>query len=150
MNSDEELAGNAISWSDDRISSYTTNFGQVEVSKKNPTKVIGACVGFGREQGNLSIAIKIVSGEFIIYQDHIGSRIVEYISSPNYPYQRGTVKLPIITVIDVLKNDQNDSIAGILTKKEIVKLMRKKLKFTREDNIALKELYASWRTPIRR
>lgn len=145
--SDSKLDGNEISWVNFGVKSYTTNFGQVTLDEKTD-EFNECCVGLGRNQGNTEIGIKILQGEFQITKDTFGTVYAE-LCSKDYPYpKKPNQTIEVLEILRILQKDNNDSIAAIIVKKEIVRLMYQKLKFGKAELIALRELLASWRKPI--
>lgn len=143
----ESLAGNEISWINFGKKSYTTNFGQVVLDEKTD-EFRECCIGLGRNQGNTEISIKIFDGEFQITKDTFNTVYAE-LCSKDFPYpKKPNQTIEIVEVLKILQKDDNDSIAAIIVKKEIVKLMYQKLHFGKAELIALEELLASWRKPI--
>lgn len=149
MLSKEQLDGNEIGWVNWGVKCYNTNFGQVEIDEKTE-EFVSCCIGLGRNQGNTEIGIKIFDGEFQIYRDTFGT-IYSELCSKNFPYPKNTKQsLEILDVLKILQNDDNDSIAAIIVKKELIKLMYNKLNFGKTELLALRELLDSWRKPIRK
>lgn len=145
----EQLDGNEIGWTNWGVKCYNTNFGQVELDE-NTEELVFCCIGIGRNQGNTEIGIKIIDGEFQIYKDTFGSIYAE-LCSKNFPYPCNTKQdIEISEVLKILQNDDNDSIAAIIVKKEIVRLMYNKLKFELQELVLLKGLLGSWRKPIKK
>lgn len=145
--SDASLAGEVPSYIEGKHSHYITNCGQVEVSTKTG-KVFFACYGLGKNVGNIGLSVKIVNREFIVYRTYIGNSICEFLCSKDYPYKRGTTQMSIQQVLRILLLDEDNSQAGVYVKKELIRLMTQKLKFTLEDKTLLEELYMGWRTTI--
>lgn len=147
MSTDSKLAGNEISWVNFGVKSYTTNFGQVKLDEKTD-EFRDCCIGIGRNQGNTEIGIKIIDGEFQITKDTFHTVYAE-LCSKDFPYpKKPSQTIEITEVLRILQKDDNDSIAAIIAKKEIVKLMYQKLHFGKAELIALEALLASWRKPI--
>lgn len=142
-----ELDGNEVSWYDGNTASYTTNFGQVQVSKKTG-KSLFICVGLGRNQGNTEISFKYVDGQFIVYKSYLGDQIHEFLCSKNYPYKRGTSHMPAAKVLQIIQMDDNDSVAGIIAKRELVRQIARQIPLDRTERQMLQDLYKEWRKPI--
>lgn len=147
MVTQKSLDGNEISWVNFGVKCYSTNFGQVEVDEETE-EFVECCIGLGRNYPNTEIGIKIYDGEFQVTKDTFNTIYAE-LCSKNFPYPRNPrYSIEVLEIIQILKNDDNDSIAAVLVKRELVKLMYQKLKLTRAELKALNELVASWRKPI--
>lgn len=143
----KSLDGNEIAWQNDEVKCYTTNFGTVEVDV-NTEEFMECCIGLGRNYPNTQISIKIFDDEFQVSKDTFGSMYAE-LCSKNFPYPRNPkYSIEVLEIIQILKDDDNDSIAAVLVKRELIKLMYQKLKLTRAELKALNELVAGWRKPI--
>lgn len=146
--SDEVIKGNEIAWTNCGISCYNTNFGMVEVDEKT-SRFVSCCVELGRNQGNTPMQVKIFDNEFQISCDYLGA-ISSELCSPNYNYScnKSIKSIEITEVLQMLQQDNNCSVAAIIAKKELVKLMKVKLHFTADNEKELKELFRIWRNPI--
>lgn len=144
----ETLAGNQIAWTNEEegVACYTTNYGQVSVDLQTG-EFVDCCFGLGRNYGNTQMGIKIYDGEFQVYKDTFNTIYAE-LCSKNYPYPRNKPSFPALEVIQMLQKDDNDGVAAILVKKEIVKLMFYHLKLNKSELIAIRELFKIWRKPI--
>lgn len=149
MLNNEQLQGNEIGWINWGIKCYNTNFGQVELDEKTE-ELVFCCISLGNNQGNTRIGVKIIDEEFQIYKDYFGT-IYSELCSDGFPNPARTLnKIGIEEVINILQNDDNDSVAAVLVKKELIRLMYNKLHFGRSELIALSQLLKSWRKPIRK
>lgn len=147
--SDEVLNGNEMAWTNWGIKCYDTNFGQVELNE-DTEELVSCCIGLGRNQGNTAMSIKIIGGEFQITCDSFGSIWAE-LCSPKYPYKdyNPTKKsIEVNEVLQMLQKDNNYSIAAIIVKKKLIRLMKYQLHFTAVDKSELKELFRIWRKPV--
>ena len=144
---DEQLNGNEVSWKNFGKMCYVTNFGQVYMSSSGKI-LLECCIELGKNQGNTRMGIKILDKEFQISRDAFGM-VYSELCSKNYPHPQGCKQsIKIAEVLSMLKNDDNDSTAAVIVKRQIIKLMYKKLKFKEPELIALQELFESWRKPI--
>lgn len=147
--SDEQLKGNEISWRNWGVACYATNFGQVQVDEKTE-EFVECCIGLGRNQGNTEMGITIYDGEFQISRSTFNTVYAE-LCSKGYPHPKGCKQsIEIIDVLNMLLKDDNNSVAAIIVKKEIVKLMYKQFQFDDSELIALHKLFDLWRKPIRK
>lgn len=147
MLTQKSLDGNEIAWMNEEVKCYTTNFGMVYVDI-DTEEFVECCIGLGRNYPNTQICIKIFDDEFQVTKDTFNTVYAE-LCSKNYPYPRNPkYSIEVLEIIQILKDDDNDSIAAVLVKKELVRLMYQKLKLTKAELKALNELVASWRKPI--
>lgn len=155
MGTSRELAGYEPSWYDeeDNTAHFTTNFGTVAVNR-DTWELVDCCIGIAKEYHQDSMQVKIYDGEFQVAREK-GMSLSAVLESPGYEYPlRKTYygqRFDDLTPDEVLRaliSDTNNSTAAIAAKKELVRLMRQKLKFTKEDNKLLKELFSLWRKPI--
>lgn len=151
----QTLAGYEPSWYDkeDNTAHFTTNFGQVSVNQ-DTWELVDCCIGIANEYKQDHMQVKIYDGEFQILRCR-GTFYTAILESSKYKYPFKSIyvgnKFDDLTVAEVLKaliECANNSTAAVAAKKELVRLMRQKLKFTKEDNRLLKELFAVWRKPI--
>mgnify|MGYP001029239865 FL=1 len=149
------LDGYEPSWYDkeDNTAHFTTNFGTVAVIQ-DTWELVDCCIGIAREYKQNHMQVKIYDDEFQVLREQ-GMFYNGVLESPGYKYPiRKTYvgkyfdNLSIAEVLGAIQEDTNNSTAAVAVKKELVRLMMEKLKFTREDSKALKELFKSWRTPI--
>lgn len=149
------LDGYEPSWYDkeDNTAHFTTNFGQVTVNQ-DTWELVDCCIGIANEYKQDHMQVKITDGEFQILRCK-GTFYSAILESSKYPYPFKSMyvgyRFDDITVAEVLKalmECTNHSTAAIAAKKELVRLMRQKLRFTKEDNKLLKELFSKWRKPI--
>lgn len=147
------LDGYEPSWYEDNIAHFTTNFGQVAIDT-NTWELVDCCVGINREYKHDNLQVKIYDKEFQILREK-GISYSAALESTGYEYPIRKIQvgynfeeLSVANVLRALMEDTNNSTACIAVKKELVRLMRQKLKFTREDNKLLKELFCLWRKPI--
>lgn len=151
----QTLDGYEPSWYDkeDNIAHFTTNFGTVRV-EQDTWKLTECCIGIAREYKQDHMQVKIFDGEFQVLREQgtFYNRVLES-SGYKYPIRKSYVgrnfdELTVAEVLKALMECTNYSTAAIVVKKELIRLMRKDLKFTREDNKLLKELFSIWRKPI--
>ena len=149
------LDGYEPSWYDkeDNTAHFTTNFGTVAVTQ-DTWELVDCCIGIAREYKQNHMQVKIFDGEFQILREQ-GTFYNGVLESPGYKYPiRKTYvgkyfdNLSIAKVLGTIQEDTNNSTAAVAAKKELVRLMRQKLRFTREDNKLLRDLFATWRKPI--
>ena len=149
------LDGYEPSWYDkeDNTAHFTTNFGTVGVNQ-DTWELTECCIGIANEYKQDHMQVKIFDGEFQIlrYRGTFYSAVLESSKYP-YPFRSMHVghKFDDITVTEVLRalmECTNYSTAAVAAKKELVRLMKQKLKFTREDNKLLRDLFTTWRKPI--
>lgn len=153
----EELDGYEPSWYDeeDNTAHFTTNFGTVAV-KQDTWEVTECCIGIARDYKQDHMQLKIDDSEFQVLREvGVGTSYSAVLESPGYAYSLRKIyvgrRFDDLTVLEVLKaliECTNYSTAAIAAKKELVRLMQQKLRFTREDNKVLKELFSVWRKPI--
>lgn len=155
MMNQRTLDGYEPSWYDkeDNTAHFTTNFGQVAVNQ-DTWELTECCIGIAREYKQDSMQVKIYDGEFQILRER-GTFYTAVLESSKYKYPFRSMyvghKFDDLTVAEVLRalmECTNYSIAAVAAKKELVRLMRQKLRFTKEDNKLLKDLFAIWRKPI--
>lgn len=151
----ETIEGYEPSWynEEENMVHFTTNFGGVGVNK-DTWELIECCIGIARDYHQDHMQVKIYDGEFQVLREQ-GTFYSAVLESPGYkyPFRKMHVghRFDDLTVTEVLKalmECTNYSTAAIAAKKELVRLMQQKLRFTREDNKALKELFSAWRKPI--
>lgn len=149
------LDGYEPSWYDkeDNTAHFTTNFGTVGVTQ-DTWELTECCIGIAKEYKQDHMQVKIYDGEFQVLREQgmFYSGVLES-SGYKYPIRKSYVghRFDDLTVSEVLRaliQCTNYSTAAIVAKKELVRLMRKQLKFTKEDDKLLKELFAIWRKPI--
>lgn len=151
----QTLDGYEPSWYDkeDNTAHFTTNFGTVGV-EQDTWKLTECCIGIAREYKQDHMQVKIFDGEFQVLREQ-GTFYNGVLESSGYKYPirksyvgRNFDELTVAEVLKALMECTNYSTAAIVVKKELIRLMRKDLKFTREDNKLLKELFSIWRKPI--
>lgn len=151
----QTLAGYEPAWYDkeDNTAHFTTNFGQVTVNQ-DTWELVDCCIGVADGYKQDHMQVKIYDGEFQILRCR-GTFYSAILESSKYPYPFRSMhlghKFDDLTVAEVLKalmECANNSTAAVAAKKELVRLMRQKLKFTKEDNKLLKDLFTIWRKPI--
>ena len=147
MLSDKALAGNEVGWTNWGIKCYNTNFGQVEVDES--TEELKFCViGLGKNTGNTEISVKIFDNEFQVTKRMFNTSYAELCSS-GYPYpEKPNQSIKPMEVLQILRQDTNNSIAAIIVKKELVKLIVAKMKLERGELLLVRELLSDWRFPI--
>lgn len=147
MLSDKALAGNEVGWTNWGVKCYATNFGQVEVDEK--TEELKFCtIGLGRNQGNTEIGVKIFGNEFQVTKDTFNTVYAELCSS-GFPYpKKPNQSIKPMEVFQILQMDTNNSIAAIIVKKELVKLMVSKVRLERGELLLVRNLLSDWRFPI--
>lgn len=145
-----QIDGEIPSWydKDDDIDGYTTNYGGIQVIRKTG-KLDFACIGLGKDYGNQPMTVKIIESEFqVLVSDSTGRGKTE-LTSPHYPYKlKELPRLDLIDVLEMLQKDTNMFYAAVLTKKTLIKQMMWYIKFSKEEQKALKELFKIWRKPI--
>lgn len=146
----DRIDGEAPSWYDqeDDIDGYTTNYGGVQVSRKTG-EIIFACVELGRNYENRPMTVKIIESEFqVLVRDNTG-RGKNELASLQYPYKlKELPRLSPMEVLEMLQKDDNMFYAAVLTKKTLVNQMMRHIKFNKDEQKALKELFKIWRKPI--
>ena len=143
------------SWYDKKSNTtyFTTNFGIVGV-KQDTWELTECCIGIAMGYKQDHIQVKICNGEFqILREKGVSYTAILESSGYKYPFRSMYVghKFDNLTVTEVLKaliECTNHSTAAIAAKKELVRLMIQKVKFSKEDNKLLKELFSTWRKPI--
>ena len=147
MLSDKALAGNEVGWADEGVKCYNTNFGQVEIDKS--TEELKFCViGLGKNPGNTEISVKIFDNEFQVTKDMFSTPYAE-LCSKGFPYSKNlNQSIKPMEIFQILRHDNNNSIAAIIVKKELVKLIVTNMKLERGELLLVRELLNDWRFPI--
>lgn len=149
------LDGYEPSWYDkeDNTAHFTTNFGTVGVNQ-DTWELTECCIGIAKEYKQDHMQVKIYDGEFQVLREQgmFYSGVLES-SGYEYPIRKSYVgknfdDLTVAEVLRALIQCTNNSTAAVIAKKELVRLMRQKLKFAKEDNKLLRDLFAVWRRPI--
>lgn len=151
----QTLAGYEPSWYDkeDNTAHFTTNFGTVGVNQ-DTWELTECCIGIAQGYKQDTMQVKIYDGEFQVLREQ-GMFYSGVLESTGYKYPirkiyvgKNFSDLTVAEVLRALMECANNSTAAVAAKKELVRLMRQKLKFTKEDNKLLRDLFAVWRKPI--
>ena len=142
---DEMFAGNKASFISGNKAVYSTSFGHMELIGD---KVSFACIGLGRNLGNYPITVTILGSEFSIARTSFNRKFSELKSSGFKSDTDIKNKLAISEVLNIIKDDNNNSYVAIFIKMKVLFLLLKTFRLTGEELLLYKELLKSWREPI--
>lgn len=151
MNFKERIDGNepsVIDLEDDR-EVYITNYGSLDLVHSTG-ELEFACMGIDRDNTYKRLSVKIDQNEFCVWETRFGTSIssCEGCFSKKYPYEKCRDSMNVADVIRSIKSDTNFSVAGVIVKRTLVRLMISQLTLSREDKQEVNELFKLWRKPI--
>lgn len=152
----DKLDGNDWSWLDydcrlpgeDFSFVYVTNCGIVKMSQSG--YVLDAIYGIGRNYPNTSLEVQLDCNRYRVSTSRmtIEDEVFNHPDMSRSHAGRKLHLLPIQKVIDVIENDNNMSIAGIAVKRQLLQILIKDKRTTRQQVRQINRIFRKYRKRI--